>query len=45
LVALDAEEYYSTLEDAAANAVTGRATSDALIAKCVMKAKAETIYT
>ena len=45
LVALDAEEYCSALEDAAANAVTGGAIYDALIARCAMKANAEAIYT
>ena len=44
-VALDAEEYYGALEEAAANAISGGAIYDALLARCAMKAKVDAIYT
>jgi predicted nucleic acid-binding protein len=45
MVALDENEYFKVLEDAAVNAVTGGATYDAIIALCALKSKAQTIYT
>jgi predicted nucleic acid-binding protein len=45
LVSLDPAEYYATLEDAAANAISGGAIYDALLARCALKAKADAIYT
>ena len=44
-IALDAEEYWETIADAAASGVVGGLTYDALLARCAIKAKAETIYT
>ena len=44
-VTLDAAEYYATLDDAAANAISGGAIYDALLARCAMKARADAIYT
>lgn len=44
-VALDAGEYYAVLEDAAANAISGGAIYDAMLARCAMKARADAIYT
>src|SRR5215469_13436630 len=40
-VALDPDEYQAAIEDAAANAISGGAIYDALLARCAMKAKAE----
>lgn len=45
IVALDAEEYYATIERASALGVTGGMVYDALLARRAMKAKAETLYT
>jgi predicted nucleic acid-binding protein len=44
-IALDSEEYYSAVADAAAEGVVGGMIYDALIARCAIKAKAETIFT
>jgi predicted nucleic acid-binding protein len=43
-IVLDSEEYRSTIEDAAAEGVVGGMIYDALIARCALKAKAETIF-
>jgi predicted nucleic acid-binding protein len=45
IVALDEDEYYETIEQASALAVTGGALYDALRARCALKAKADMIYT
>ena len=45
LVALNAGDYYATLEDATANAISGGAIYDALLARCAMKTKVDAIYT
>jgi predicted nucleic acid-binding protein len=45
LVALDPEEYTRMLEDAAAIGITGGGIYDAMIGRCAMKARAQTIYT
>lgn len=45
VVALDAPEYASLLNDAAAANIHGGTCYDALIAQCALKAQAETIYT
>ena len=45
LVALDEVEYFKVLEGAAADGITGGTTYDALIARCVLKADAQTLYT
>ena len=44
-VALDAEEYWAAIVDAAGLGIVGGLTYDALLARCAIKAKAETIYT
>jgi predicted nucleic acid-binding protein len=44
-VALDPEEYCSTIADAAALGIVGGTIYDALIARCALKVKATTIYT
>jgi predicted nucleic acid-binding protein len=44
-IALDSEEYWAMIADAAALGVVGGLTYDALLARCALKAKAETIYT
>jgi predicted nucleic acid-binding protein len=44
-VALDGEEYYSAIADAAAEGILGGTVYDALIARCALKAKAESILT
>ena len=44
-VALSEQEYLSVLEQAAAQGVSGGGIYDAIIGRCAMKAKAETIYT
>jgi len=44
-VALDPEEYCSTIADAAAEGIVGGAIYDALIARCALKVRATTIYT
>lgn len=44
-VALDGPEYAALLNDAAEARIQGGTCYDALIARCALKAKAETIYT
>jgi len=44
-VALDPEEYCSTIADAAAEGIVGGTIYDALIARCALKIRATTIYT
>lgn len=44
-IALDDDEYFQVLEDAAMTGISGGASYDALIARCAMKANAQTIYT
>lgn len=44
-IALRAEEYWATIEEAAGSGVVGGLSYDALLARCAVKAKAETIYT
>lgn len=45
LVALDEDEYYATIERASALGVMGGTVYDALLARCALKARAETLYT
>jgi len=45
VVALDENEYFEALESTAASGIIGDAVHDAIIAKCAVKAKAQTIYT
>jgi predicted nucleic acid-binding protein len=45
VVALDSREYYSTIKQAAATGIVGGTLYDALLARCALKAGAETIYT
>ncbi len=45
IVALREEEYYAAIEQASALGVMGGTVYDALVARCAVKAKAETIYT
>lgn len=45
LVALDAEEYFAAVRQAAAAGIVGGAVYDALLAHCALKVQAETIYT
>ena len=45
LVTLDQSEYFTVLEDTAATGITGGTAYDALIARCALKADAQTIYT
>lgn len=45
LIALTGDEYHATIKEAAATGVVGGTIYDALIARCAMKAKADTIYT
>ena len=45
IVALDENEYFTLLEEAAAANISGGTCYDALIAHCAMKVKAQTIYT
>jgi hypothetical protein len=44
-IALDAEEYWAAIADAAESGVVGGLTYGALLARCALKAKAETICT
>jgi predicted nucleic acid-binding protein len=44
-VALDAEEYWTAIDEAARSGVVGGLTYDALLARCALKAKVQTIYT
>ena len=45
LVALDAEEYFKAIEEASTLGVAGGAIYDALLGRCAVKARAQTIYT
>ena len=45
LIAPTGDEYHATIKDAAAGGVVGGTIYDALIARCALKAKADTIYT
>lgn len=44
-IALDSEEYWEAMTNAAASGILGGLTYDALLAHCALKAKVETIYT
>ena len=44
-IALDADECWAAIADAADLGIVGGSTYDALLARCAMKAKVETIYT
>ena len=45
IVTLEAQEYYATMEEAAAAGIVGGTVYDALLARCALKARADTIYT
>jgi predicted nucleic acid-binding protein len=45
LIALTGDEYHATIKEAAGAGVLGGTIYDALIARCALKAKADTIYT
>jgi predicted nucleic acid-binding protein len=45
IVSLDSDDYFSTLRVSAAGGIVGGMVYDALIARCAIKGKAETIYT
>jgi predicted nucleic acid-binding protein len=45
LVALDGEEYAEALQTSAVRGVVGGAIYDAVLARCALKSKAQTIYT
>jgi predicted nucleic acid-binding protein len=45
IVALDADEYLQAIEDASALGITGGSIYDALLARCALKGKAQSIYT
>lgn len=45
LIALTSEEYQSAIREAVAAGVVGGTIYDALIARCALKAKADTVYT
>ncbi len=45
IVTLDAEEYYAAIQQASGLGVMGGTIYDALLARCALKARAETIYT
>ena len=45
MVVLDSEEYYSVIRDVAGEGIAGGMVYDALIARCAIKARAETIFT
>lgn len=45
IVTLAADEYVSTIHDAARDGVTGATIYDALLARCAIKAQADVIYT
>jgi len=45
IIHLDGAEYFSAIEKAAAAGIVGGTIYDALLARCALKAKAETIYT
>ena len=44
-VALDETEYIKAIEEAAGGGICGGTSYDAIIGRCALKAKAETIYT
>jgi predicted nucleic acid-binding protein len=44
-VALTADEYYATIKEVSASGIVGGTIYDALIARCALKANADTIYT
>jgi len=44
VITLTGDEYYATIEDAAEAGVIGGTIYDALIARCALKAKADTLY-
>lgn len=44
-IVLDSEEYSAAIADAAAEGLVGGMVYDALIARCAMKARAESLYT
>ena len=44
-VALDETEYIKAIEEAAGGGICGGTSNDAIIGRCALKAKAETIYT
>jgi hypothetical protein len=44
-ITLNDEEHYSVITDAAAGGIVGGMVYDALIARCALKAGAETIFT
>lgn len=45
IVALDQEAYFALLTDMAVIGITGGAIYDAILARCALQARAETIYT
>jgi predicted nucleic acid-binding protein len=45
IIALDEQEYFSTLDECATAGVVGGTVYDAILAQCALKAKAERIYT
>jgi len=45
LITLDELEYFKLLEDAASTGISGGTCYDALIARCALKARAQTLYT
>ena len=45
IITLDEEEYFQLLQNASANGISGGAVCDAILARCALKAEAETIYT
>ncbi|MEK7384175.1 MAG: PIN domain-containing protein [Elusimicrobiota bacterium] len=45
LIALDEEEYFTTIERSAEKRISGGRIYDALLLECALKAKAEIIYT
>jgi len=44
-VALDDQEYYAAIVESAAAGMVGGAIYDALLARCALKARADTLYT
>jgi predicted nucleic acid-binding protein len=45
IVTLDENEYFAVLKAAAAGGIYGGAVYDAILGRCALKAKAETVYT
>ncbi len=45
LIALDADEYAATIEEAASAGIVGGMIYDLLLARCALKARAEVLYT